>query len=390
MNEGWPTVASFEAGANTPERVIPAVPHFVGHSIGPPCVAMVRFAVGTRGGLAVRGASPEAQVASWPTDRYNAPMLDDHEIALCKTRLSGLSVPIRLGLDPGPDPSDRFSQVLCAVSDAITTASDGQVRFEVRTDEGPYGRRPCLTLGSIRYLAIPKGPELLPFLDLLLAWASPTEAVDADLPAATIEVLMAPTCPNCPAVVRTCLLLAAPRPQLALAVVDVQYFADLAGPVRSVPTVIVDGLLTLTGPVSSDELRRALVERGSPEAQARALGSMIEADRMQAALGLLDRETGMQALARLLSAGTLKDRMSVLLLAETALGEDPHSLDRAVPFLLPLLSASDGSVRGDTADLLGKIGAPGAAAALRALLSDENPDVREVAAEALEQLRQPS
>ena len=82
--------------------------------------------------------------------------------------------------------------------------------------------------------------------------------------------------------------------------------------------------------------------------------------------------------------------MGVMLLAEEALESDPHCLDGALPHLLPLLEKPDATLRGDTADLLGTIGAPGAREALTRLQQDENPDVREVAEEALESLRQPS
>jgi HEAT repeat protein len=44
-------------------------------------------------------------------------------------------------------------------------------------------------------------------------------------------------------------------------------------------------------------------------------------------------------------------------------------------------------LRGDTADLLGQIGHPSAREALKSLLKDPNPDVAEIAKEALEALR---
>jgi HEAT repeat protein len=48
--------------------------------------------------------------------------------------------------------------------------------------------------------------------------------------------------------------------------------------------------------------------------------------------------------------------------------------------------AKDPSRRGDTADLLGRIGHPDARPILEALMSDSNPEVAEAAEEALEEL----
>ena len=56
------------------------------------------------------------------------------------------------------------------------------------------------------------------------------------------------------------------------------------------------------------------------------------------------------------------------------------------PNLINLLGAEDDALRGDTADLLGQIGHPGARKPLQALLHDPNPDIVEIAEEALEGL----
>ncbi len=51
-----------------------------------------------------------------------------------------------------------------------------------------------------------------------------------------------------------------------------------------------------------------------------------------------------------------------------------------------LLSQDDVALRGDTAELLGKIGNPIAIPALKKTAEDPDPDVREAAEEALEAL----
>jgi hypothetical protein len=300
---------------------------------------------------------------------------------------------VKLSLDPGDDAGDKFSVALREVVDQLVSVSGGKLEVTVARQPGsPHGSRPCLYVGNIHYLAVPYGPELEPFLGLLqtLANTPPGEAQQPDLDPAQVDVLMAPTCPNCPLVVGACAQLAAGRPQLQLSVIDVQYFTDLAGSVKSVPTVIVDGTYTVVGGLQTEELLQILVGRGEPDHTQRALASMLETGRFVEAVPLLADERALAALPVLLREGTIKARMGVMLLAEEALESDPHCLDGALPHLLPLLEQSDATLRGDTADLLGTIGAPGAREALTRLLEDDNPDVREVAAEALESLRQPS
>jgi HEAT repeat protein len=57
-----------------------------------------------------------------------------------------------------------------------------------------------------------------------------------------------------------------------------------------------------------------------------------------------------------------------------------------VPQLIELLCHQDHRIRGDIADLLGKIGDPNAIPHLQKLTSDPHPEVAEASAEALEVL----
>lgn len=320
---------------------------------------------------------------------YTLAMLDPRDIELARGRLPALARPLTLQLDPGADPDDRFAQVLAEVLEALVDLSEGKLSLE-RLADRRYPGKPSFRLGNIQYLAVPMGPELPPFLDLLTATAEGADPVDPDLPGAMVQVLVAPTCPNCPAVVALCTRLAAARPQLQLDVIDAMYFQDLAGSVTSVPAVIVEQTRTFVGQVDPEQLLDAVRRSGDASYLPEVMGSMIEAGRMTEAMPLARGEDGAAALATILRQGGLKERMGVMLLCEELLELDRHALDGAVPTLLPLVESEDPTLRGDTADLLGRIGSPSAAAALGRLLQDDHPDVREIAAEALEMLRQPS
>jgi HEAT repeat protein len=76
-----------------------------------------------------------------------------------------------------------------------------------------------------------------------------------------------------------------------------------------------------------------------------------------------------------------------MMAAEEALEENEEALDRIATNLLPLLGMEDAALRGDTADLLGRIGLSLAVDSLKALLKDPNPDVAEIAEEAIEEIQ---
>jgi hypothetical protein len=322
-------------------------------------------------------------------------MLDERQRALATSKLQQLSSTLELHLDPGPRPDDLFSKTLCELVDQIVALAPEKTLKVVEAHSPGKDTPPSLTIGNIKYLAIPLERELEPFLDLLLTQSSPpplteTERGLATMPPAEVKILIAPTCPNCPKVVAACAEVAARLRQVSISIIDVQVFAELAGSCRSVPTVVIDGTRTVVGPLTAAELTEILGKRDQEEYFKEALASMIEAGRIDELVPLLVSDQGMAVLPALLAEGTMQQRMGLMLAIQGALEQDPHSLNGAVSHLLPLLESKDATVRGDTADILGQIGAPGARDALTQLLSDENPDVREMAEEALSMLREPS
>ena len=66
--------------------------------------------------------------------------------------------------------------------------------------------------------------------------------------------------------------------------------------------------------------------------------------------------------------------------------QDNPLLLHALPVLIRLAASAAANVRADAAHYLGLSRAPEAASMLRKLLQDENPDVREIAAESIDQL----
>ena len=202
-------------------------------------------------------------------------------------------------------------------------------------------------------------------------------------------VFVAQGCPFCARAIESAQQVATQDPRVRLEIVDVG--ADppraQASAVTSVPLTILDGELRKTGWIPAADLARWVRERGSPEHAARLLAAAVEEGGIGEGVERLLAEGGGRAFARAWRSSAMSLRVGLMLLAEEGLERAPHALDAAVPSLLEATSSPDAPLRGDTADLLGRIGHPAARSALEALAEDPVPDVREAAADALDALR---
>lgn len=312
--------------------------------------------------------------------------------------LQDMERPVALQLFLGVDPEDRLGRALGRAVGQICQAAGEQLCLI--EEEADRSGRPLLMVENVRYRAVPLGPELDPFLDLLVALSrrppgfsatTRTEEPRADaVEPAEVRVLMAPTCPVCPQVVRAAGLVAARHPGVQVEVVDVQYYREEAGGVEAVPAVVIDGERTIVGPLDEPRLLALLRDRASQGYEVESLASMVRSGRMGDAAAALSRPAGQRSLCLLFSQGGMQERIGLMLAVDEALARDRHALDGAVACLLPLLNRPDPVLRGDVADLLGHIGSPAARASLERLTEDADPDVREVAQESLAALRRPS
>jgi len=291
-----------------------------------------------------------------------------------------------------------FQVRLDSVARQIHSATAGAIAVDHQgPDDSPDS--PALTIRAagrdvIHYQAIPEGPEETPFLGALSALA----AASANRPAADdlrrierdtrIVVFIAPGCPNCPHGVRAAIALAVANPRITVTVVDAVQFAQRASRfnVRSVPTTVVDGELTLVGVKSQQELARRILETQGPGAERAVFSSLVECGRISDASAHLVDGKATEVFADLWSSSSLEGRIALTLAAQQALAENRRALDDIVQQLLPGLHADDPARRGDTADLLGEIGHADARADLEELCSDADPDVAEAAADALDGL----
>jgi HEAT repeat protein len=129
-----------------------------------------------------------------------------------------------------------------------------------------------------------------------------------------------------------------------------------------------------------------LLNSQGPESLTADLDSMIQSGRAEDAAALLCASEKQRAILPLYVSKEFSRRIGALVALEEALAINPRILDPVLDDLIDLLSHEDVGLRGDTAELLGKIGNRAAIPALKRTLEDADPDVREAATEALEAL----
>lgn len=317
---------------------------------------------------------------------------------VCKT-LSSLEAPLDIIFHAGEEESP-FGSELAKAAAGIEGEAGGVVTVKQGDGTGLVAS-PGLTLSSrgqqnINYLIVPEGLEAPPFLEALLGLsqgvAGPTEELARQLKGlerpAELLVFVAPTCPHCPKAAQAANRIAVASPQVTTSVIDVQQFPALAErfKVKSVPLTILDENLFLTGVVQARELAEQILSRGSEEFDAHLFLTLVEEGRVSEAA---DQIRDGRGLAHFLSAwkkSTTSLRMGLLLISEEVLDEDRSAMDGIVDELINELGSFDAAHRGDTADLLGRIGHTSAKEALGDLRGDSNPDVAEIASEALEEI----
>jgi len=289
---------------------------------------------------------------------------------------------------------------LALLARRIAVASGDALVVEHADDSGLLAL-PCLTiahrgLGKIHYQALPDGPELPPFLEAVLgpkrtdgedreSWIERLSALKRP---AELLVFVGATCAHCPGAVRSANRIALASPLVTVSIVDVQLHASLAERfnVRAVPLTLLDEDLAVTGVVRPAELVDKILSRGDEGHGKDLLLSLVEQGRFDEAVARMRTGPGAEHFLTLWKGSTTSLRIGLMMAVEEALGADRAALDALVAGLLPILAAEDAVLRGDTADLLGRIGHRAATDALRALIDDPNPDVAEIASEALEEI----
>lgn len=285
-------------------------------------------------------------------------------------------------------------------------SSPGPGRGEGTSEEGPY--TPALLRHTFLREVHPESPAGAeptimsePILDFeaLEAMTNPAEVEALAEPLKRLEkdtdilLFIAPGCTACPHQIRAVATLTLASPRIAVEIVDATQEPDFAAQygIRSVPTTVVDDELIMVGVIPAPELALRILAQQGPDRDKVVFSALVESGRFSDAAAHIWEGHGVDAFAALWAESTMEQRMNLLLVAEEALAAEEACLDGLVPTLEAGLKgegplAQDPSRRGDTADLLGRIGHPDVRPLLESLAGDPNSEVAEAAREALEEL----
>lgn len=265
-------------------------------------------------------------------------------------------------------------------------------------EEGESGLPGIVLADNLRLLAIPEGPELQPFLDLLVTRVQ-TAAEKDSLRAeprgdptypATIKIYISPGCPHCPRAVSQIGPLAFELPFVDVTVIDGALFPELTARdgIRSAPTVLLDESFRWTGVAPREELLKAIGDRDPSQLSVESLKRMLkegEADRLAAMILRLGRV--FPAFHRLIDHPEWSVRLGAVVVMEE-LAEMNRDLARLM--LEPVwdrIAGLDRSVKGDVAYLSGLVGSREWISRLKALREQEaTEEIQEVVDEALEMI----
>jgi hypothetical protein len=258
---------------------------------------------------------------------------------------------------------------------------------------------PCFTMGGrgqshIVYAALPAGHQFPPFLKILETIGSATPPASGDnvpsgAPQAELLVLISDSCPRCPLVVEAAGTAACADPSILACIADVMQFQEFVKEykIRSVPATVLDRKIVIIGALTGERIKELVASRGTPMFEMERIRSLIESQAIEEAARSLGGDAGRAVVLDLLEDVEFSKRLSALVVTEKALESNPDSVRAMVPSLLPMLAHEDARIRGDIADLLGKIGDPSVIPRLEPLTQDPDPDVAEAAADALEELK---
>jgi glutaredoxin len=321
-------------------------------------------------------------------------VLTPQELATAKSTLAALQerVIIKVNLTQNPL-SGQFRKFI----DGLAFASDKLQPLYITYDED--GSPDIELRPNLRYLALPGGRELPPFLQSLVYYSHgetalksrSLSALEGFITPTKVEVMMSPTCPHCPLVVGLVNQLALASSYLEVSIVDVALFADHAQQygVRAVPTVVIDGQDQLVGDISEEILVDNLTNRDPSSFHPETFKKIIKEGDAERLAGMMVAESDLYSGAlELLSDPDWSVRMGMMVVLEGVAERSPDLVRNAYPLLLKLLDHEDRNQRGDAAYLLGLIGDASALEHLEMLLNDENPEVAEAAREAVEQIKE--
>ncbi|MGD9202614.1 MAG: thioredoxin family protein [Chitinispirillia bacterium] len=301
-----------------------------------------------------------------------------------------------------PDKNEtEFSSKLFEIADILDNSSGKGIQCTTNREMVRIGK-PSLTLvhpgsGEIHYMAVPEQNEIEPFIDVIINRIQNKSSLSPDLirslsqisKPAHIAVNITSSCPHCQHAVRAANSLALQCEKISVSIYDIEQFPENAEKysIKSVPLTVIDHRHIINNTVSEKVLAQYILDRGTEENERTVFLSQINTGNIDLTLkSIVDKAQNLKQFIYAWKNSTLSLRMGLFLLAEKVIDHDRELFYIIIADLIDILSSQDIALRGDTVDLLSQIGHKDAIEPIKKLLNDPNPDIVELAKDALEEL----
>jgi glutaredoxin len=267
----------------------------------------------------------------------------------------------------------------------------------VKKEQGYPDEIPAIRVhNGLRYLAVPSGTEVGPFIealqlvDLGTARISEKDAAGLakiDLPTHLV-IYVSPQCTFCPGAVQQLLPLLTLNPNICLTVVDAMHFSELAEKdnIQSVPTLILEDQFRWTGMFQLDEIIEMMVNRDPSVLGASSLEMMLKEGKAdQLTEMMLNKAEIFPAFYELLTHAKWPVRLGAMVVMEEIIEKNPDLAAQTIDPLWQQFDKVDNRVKGDVVYILGQMSLRKTRPLLEGILNGEyEAEVKEAAKEALE------
>ena len=287
-------------------------------------------------------------------------------------------------------------------SDALRTFCDHLARLapqlRVKKLAADESLPPAIHINKICYQAIPVGPELKPFLNILAGDNRPAKALSPSIQAqlvkvdtpAPLKIYISPQCPFCPQTEAAFTSLSLANPLIQPTVIDGTLFSELAAAdqIKSAPTLILDDKFRWSGSIQVPEVLNMIITRDPAQLSTSALRSMFEDGKAaDVAALMIERQKVFPSFLELLTHVKWPVRLAAMVAFETMADADQALTAQCIAQLWENFPNADDHVQGDLLYLFGKSGLKAVIPKLESVLSGPYPtEVKEAAQEALRSL----
>jgi hypothetical protein len=287
---------------------------------------------------------------------------------------------------------DKHSEAFTEFCDQLSALAS---QVHITKKKSDTDQKPTIQVGpNIRYHAIPEGKELAPFLEMLIQLDAQNDsavkfnkALECIHIPAELELFIANDCGFCPQVVQQVAPLAIANEMIRLAVIDASLFHEKAqsDDIRSVPTVVLDGLYRWTGSIQLAEIIEMLINRNPAHLGTSALRSIIEeGNAARVADLMLEHGLIFPSFLDLLVHEKWPVRLGAIVALETVIEKNSDLAGQVVDPLLERYPIVDDQVKGDILYILGETGDQNITSELENVFKNSiNPELQETAREAV-------